>query len=407
MLGIIIFILLCCLSLFLLKPKKDVNVLEETLSANDLVYLSEQAPPLNYTEGTSSGGISIEIIDKIFLKLGSNFSRKDIVFSNWSDAYQSTLKDNKKVLFSTVRLPAREKLFKWVGPIIQIKNVVIAKKSLNTTVSSVDDLKKIKIGVIEDDFAETELVTNGLSKEILIREKEMSVLISKLDQGAIDAIAYGDIPAWYLLKKFSVNFSEYRVVHEIGKYEVYYAFSKETPDYLISQFQSAFEAIKKEKGADGVSEYEKIIYRYVEPECAVQTTAKEDVLALINSTASEIGSNATSTLDKINSGQSPYKSTSNKDLYVFVYDANYTMVAHADNKSLIGVNYLDKTDVSGKKFRNLIVEGALAKGTGSEDYIYINPAYGGLYYKTTYYKLVKGSDGKDYVVCAGNYKKCE
>jgi len=39
------------------------------------------------------------------------------------------------------------------------------------------------------------------------------------------------------------------------------------------------------------------------------------------------------------------------------------------------------------------------------DYIWTNPALGGLFYKTTYYRLVAGSDGAEYVVCAGRYKE--
>ena len=175
---------------------------------------------------------------------------------------------------------------------------------------------------------------------------------------------------------------------------------------MISQFQTALDKVKKEKDATGVSEYEKIVYKYDEPKCALKTTSIIDVFSLIDLTAANIANDTNKTFKDINAGVEPYKSTTNKDLYVFVYNTNITMMAHADNKLMIGVNYRDKTDVTGKKFRNLIVEGAIKKGEGSEQYVYINPAYGGLYFKTTYYKLVNGSDGNSYVVCAGNYKLC-
>lgn len=83
-----------------------------------------------------------------------------------------------------------------------------------------------------------------------------------------------------------------------------------------------------------------------------------------------------------------------------------TIVAHADNIRLVGVSYKGKTDVSGKAFRDQIVAGALANGTGWEEYIYINPVEAGLYYKTTYYRLTRGSDGNLYIVSSGNYKSC-
>lgn len=38
------------------------------------------------------------------------------------------------------------------------------------------------------------------------------------------------------------------------------------------------------------------------------------------------------------------------------------------------------------------------------DYIYSKPDQGGLYQKTTYYKLAIGSNGEKLIVCAGKYK---
>ena len=38
---------------------------------------------------------------------------------------------------------------------------------------------------------------------------------------------------------------------------------------------------------------------------------------------------------------------------------------------------------------------------------YINPVVAGLYYKTTYYRLADGSDGRQYIVCCGKYRSQE
>jgi polar amino acid transport system substrate-binding protein len=56
-------------------------------------------------------------------------------------------------------------------------------------------------------------------------------------------------------------------------------------------------------------------------------------------------------------------------------------------------------------FRDELISGAVDNGTGWVDYIWTNPAMGGLFYKTTYYKLVTGSNGVEYVVCGGKYKE--
>jgi polar amino acid transport system substrate-binding protein len=137
---------------------------------------------------------------------------------------------------------------------------------------------------------------------------------------------------------------------------------------------------------------------------ARQQFTNDAVVALVNTTAAAIETNATDTFMRINAKQAPYRDPENSGLYVFVYDTNETMVAHADNILLVGVNFKGKTDVTGKPFRDYIVTGALANGTGWVEYVYVNPAQTNLYYKTTYYQLVVGSDGNSYVVCSGNFK---
>ena len=163
---------------------------------------------------------------------------------------------------------------------------------------------------------------------------------------------------------------------------------------------------QEEKDAQGISEYERILYRYIGVECARQPISDEAVIRLVNLTAAAIASDAPGTFQKISTGEHPYKDGTNPALYVFVYDTNLTVVAHPVYIRLVGENFRGKTDVSGKRFRDEIMAGALANGTGWSDYIYINPAETGIDYKKTYYQLVRGSDAREYVVCSGTYKTC-
>ncbi|MCF8355626.1 MAG: cache domain-containing protein, partial [Melioribacteraceae bacterium] len=130
----------------------------------------------------------------------------------------------------------------------------------------------------------------------------------------------------------------------------------------------------------------------------------EQVINLVNRTSNDIIADAPGTFTKMNNYEHPYRDEVYPALYSFAYDTSLTIVAHASNIMLVGNNFKGKTDVSGKPFRDEILSGALENGSGWEDYIYTKPGEGGLYYKTTYYKLTEGSDGKLYIVCAGKYK---
>ncbi len=129
----------------------------------------------------------------------------------------------------------------------------------------------------------------------------------------------------------------------------------------------------------------------------------DQVLAIVNLAADEMAKDAPSVLTKIAASQAPFVSQENAALYVFVYDTDVNMLAHP-NASLVGRNYKGKPDVKGKNFRDEIVEGAKANGSGWVDYAYQKPGAPGIFDKTAYYKLAKGSDGKDYVVVSGKYK---
>ncbi len=134
------------------------------------------------------------------------------------------------------------------------------------------------------------------------------------------------------------------------------------------------------------------------------TVTDEDVKGLVELTATEMAKDAAGVLSKISLGEHPYKNSDDPAFYVFVYDIAVNMVAHPKTE-LIGRSYKGKPDVRGKKFRDEIVEGALSSGSGWVDYSYQKPGENGIHAKTTYFKLAKGSDSREYVICCGKYKQ--
>lgn len=135
-----------------------------------------------------------------------------------------------------------------------------------------------------------------------------------------------------------------------------------------------------------------------------------DVKSLIDKTGEDVVKDSKGTFEKIKKGEAPYKKD---DLYVFVYDTDLNMVAHPDAK-LVGQNLKGKGDACGCLFRDEILNRVMktagdtnCKG-GEKDavnYIYKNPKTSKLEFKKAYFKSVKASDGKQYIVISGNYIK--
>jgi len=138
--------------------------------------------------------------------------------------------------------------------------------------------------------------------------------------------------------------------------------------------------------------------------CSAEEPITDDqVKDLVKLTCEAIAKDTPTTFTKINAGEAPYIDKVNKDLYVFVYNESVKIVSHP-KAALVGTEGKGKPDVKGKLFRDLIVEGAVKNGEGWEDYHYKKPTESGMYPKTVYYKMVKGSDGVNYIVICGKYK---
>ena len=274
-------------------------------------------------------------------------------------------------------------------------------------IKDLKDINKYKIGVVRGSAEQLLLTKIGVNAKNLVQEDDVDTIIKMLKSGSIDidAWAYAEQPGIWLINRSGINTNDYDIVYDIGdQVELFYAFNKETPDSLVQDFQNALNQTEQEKGVEGTSDYDKILYKYLPVRYINQNVTDEQVVQLVDRAASDIENDAPGTLKKISAEEPPYKDKNNPELYVFVFDTNVTFVAHADNPTLNGFNFKGKADVTGKRFADETVAGAIKNGTGWMDYVWTNPAKSGLYYKTSYYKLTKGSDGKQYIVCAGKYK---
>ncbi len=232
-------------------------------TVDDLILMTEQYPPYNFEEDGQLQGFVVDMLVLMLERMNSTLTRDDIQLLPWANAYNKILKKPNTVLFSISRTPAREKLFKWVGPVPSNKNVFIARKDAQIRIHAIDDVKQYKIGVIRDDVCEQLLVQDGIEKSALERVAKTIILIRMLDAGRIDLWAYGEYAAKWLIKQHGFTPDDYEIVYVLKETESYYAFQKDTPDALIQTFQNALDELKQQPADGGKSEYESIIEQYV------------------------------------------------------------------------------------------------------------------------------------------------
>jgi polar amino acid transport system substrate-binding protein len=384
------------------KNEDDIPDYNREMKA--ITCLTENYPPFSYEHDGVLYGVSVDILNGLMEKMSINPGDISIEIDEWETMYQRTLNEPNTMLFSTIRIPERENLFKWVGPIAPQKEVIVALASNQIQINNGSDLANYKIGVIQGYSSIQQLFEMGVLPAMLTEVNSLSNLYEVLENGTVDCIAFSEVGHGLFAASSGYEPDYFDVVFTLHVAQLYYAFNVNTSDQLIAHIQATFDQFKLDKTTDGSSVYEKILNSYQIIQHDEDNITEQMVIDLVNTTATHLGENASSTLSDINAGLPPFLDAVNPALYAFVYDTAINMVAHATNPLLVGENFRGKTDAAGKPFRDEIVNGALANGEGWEDYVYTKPDQSGLYLKTTFYKLTTGSDGKFYIVCAGRYK---
>ena len=220
--------------------------------------LTEEYPPYNYTENGIVIGIAPDLMEEMLKKLDTKLTQKDIKVYPWARGYLMALKEKNTVLFAMTKTSAREKLFKWVGPIIENHNILMAKKEKNIKINSFEDINKYEVGVVRNDIAEQLLLSNGVYEKNLQEVANVISNLKKLNVDRVDLIGYTEIALKWVIKKNKYNLDDYEIVFNLTKEpsSLYFAFNKDTSDEIIEKFQNVLDEVKKE------GTYDNIILKY-------------------------------------------------------------------------------------------------------------------------------------------------
>ena len=208
----------------------------------ELTILTGEFPPLSYTENGDTKGVSVEIANEIQKKLGKNIKFK---FVPWARGYNQVQTDSNTMLFSTTRTEERENLFKWVGPINQLRVGLVAKKSLMAKNLTPTCLANYTIGVMHDTAAESMLLNLGIKITDLERFSNPQSQLKKLNDGRVDMVAFGVEGLYFMIKDAGFNPADYETVYVLKEADLYFAFHKDTDDELIMQLNKTLKSIKK------------------------------------------------------------------------------------------------------------------------------------------------------------------
>lgn len=228
-------------------------------SVDDLTFITEDYPPFNFERDGKRQGIAVDLLVEMLAQAGSKKTRADIKVWPWARGYETAQKEKNTVLFSTTRTDAREHLFKWVGPIMPSRIVLVARKNAGIRLASAADVNKrnLKVGVVREDIGGQLLARSGVDKDRMVLANSGLSVAKMLQANRIDLWAYGAPVIMWNLKELGYPTNDYEEVLTLTESQHYYfAVNKNTDDAVVVRLQAALEQVK----ASG--KFSEIVTRY-------------------------------------------------------------------------------------------------------------------------------------------------
>ncbi len=220
----------------------------------EMYWMTEQYPPYNYRDDKDGQlkGITVDILMEMFKKIGVNKPRKDLKILPWARSYDYLLKKPGTALFSTTYTVERLQLFKFVGPIIPTQISIIAHKRKGLKDVSVEDMNKLRIGVVRDDIGDQLIQALGVKDRAVKRKSAADSMVKMLHAGRLDAIAYAEDIAKFQFKVTGIDPNQYETVYVLQKSHMGYTFHKSTDPRILEPLRKALDELRADGTVDKI-----------------------------------------------------------------------------------------------------------------------------------------------------------
>jgi polar amino acid transport system substrate-binding protein len=217
-----------------------------------LKLYTEDSPPSAYEEKGRITGLSTDIVREILQRTG----QPDIIsLVPWARGYKEVQTDANVALFSTTRLPQREDLFAWVGPLYHQHWGFYRWKGAGVAVKDMHAAKQVKrIGTYHQDAKMQYLEKLGFAN--LVPTNKNITNVQHLKRGLIDLWVSSDFNMPDLAKQAGVSPDQLELALAFRTVGNYIAFSKGTSPHVVRLWQAVFDEMK----SDG--SYQRICHQY-------------------------------------------------------------------------------------------------------------------------------------------------
>ena len=214
-----------------------------------LRIITEDTPPFNYAgaDGKAAGQVT-DVVNAILTRLNQKAA---IEILPWSEGYRLARAGPRTALYSTARTDEREKLFRWVGPIASFDYMLYARNGSGLQVGSLDAAKKAgRTGVVKDDARHQFLLENRFDNITTFGSD--AECLRNLMAGKTDLWLGSSTNAADIAREEGIDPSAFIALYPVRTVPLYIAFSNDTHDSVITSWQDALDAIKKDGAFDAI-----------------------------------------------------------------------------------------------------------------------------------------------------------
>lgn len=207
-----------------------------------LRLLTEEFPPINFSENGKPRGLTVEIVQAIQQRLGQDLP---IEVLPWARAFREAQERTPTALFATARIPEREALFQWVGPLVQFRSTVYARAGVPVQTRTLDDARHAsRILVVRDWYTAQQLRTEGFRNLQTVSDPVQGVRM--LMAGRAPLLAGERVSMPRTLALAGVKSSQIRELFSFAVNDGYIAFSLSTPKATVAAWQARLQELKRD-----------------------------------------------------------------------------------------------------------------------------------------------------------------
>jgi len=228
-----------------LKQTKENVIKSNKTSSLELKILAEDYAPYSFMDKGILKGFSIDLIHEL-LKETKNEHLK-IEFWPWARIYEYVKKKPNVMTYLMTRLPERENLFHWVGPVSErIIWIWRLKERTDIKIKTLEDAKNYIIAAVPNSSVSIFLINNGFTKKQLEYVPSEDLALKKFLYGRNDLILEIPLRMSFEIKKLGKSMNDIEPVLKVtGEYPYYFAFSEKTSESTVKIFQDAFDLLHK------------------------------------------------------------------------------------------------------------------------------------------------------------------